>query len=203
MRRCEAPQVLMVDADPDRVEHELGAGGLGCPWCGGGLGPWGFARPRRLRGDAGWVGLRPRRGRCRTCRSTHVLLPVVALVRRVDLAQVIGLALLAKAAGRGHRQIAAELGVPQTTVRGWLRRLAERAELVRGHFTRLAAWLDPQAGPITARGSPVGDAVEAIGTAAVAAARRFGLGVGPWEFASGATGGRLLGNTNAPFPTPW
>jgi hypothetical protein len=132
-----------------------------------------------------------------------VLLPAVALLRRVDLARVIGVALLAKAQGRGHRPIAAELGVPASTVRGWLRRLAGRAELVRAHFTRLAGWLDPQAGPITARGSPLGDAVEAIGTAAVAAARRFGSGPGPFEFASGATGGRLLANTNAPFPAPW
>jgi hypothetical protein len=132
-----------------------------------------------------------------------VLLPGVALLRRVDLAQVIGQALLAKAQGRGHRVIAGELGVPATTVRGWLRRFAERAELVRAHFTRLVVWLDPQAGPVCPRGSPVADAVEAIGTAAVAAARRFGPGLGPWGFASGATGGRLLCNTNPPFPTPW
>jgi hypothetical protein len=64
-------------------------------------------------------------------------------------------------------------------------------------------WLDPQAGPICPRGSPLADAVEAIGTAAVAAARRLGPALGPFEFASGATGGRLLGNTNAPFPVPW
>jgi Homeodomain-like domain len=134
---------------------------------------------------------------------THVLLPTVALLRRRDLVEVIGRALLAKAAGRGHRQVAAELGVPATTVRGWLRRLAERAELVRGHFTRLAVWLDPQGSPVEPRGSPLADAVEAIGTAAVAAARRFGSGVGPWEFASGATSGQLLANTNAPFPAPW
>jgi Domain of unknown function (DUF6431) len=101
LTRCGAPQVLMVDADPDRVEQELGAGGLGCPCCGGGLGRWGFARPRRLRGDGGWVWLRPRRGRCRACRATHVLLPVLAPVRRVDLAQVIGRALLAKTPGAG------------------------------------------------------------------------------------------------------
>jgi hypothetical protein len=93
--------------------------------------------------------------------------------------------------------------VPATTVRGWLRRLAERAEQVRSHFTRLAVWLDPQAGSVQPRGSPMADAVEAIGVAAVAAARRFGSGLGPFEFASGATSGRLLGNTNAPFPAPW
>ena len=144
--------MLIVDPDPVRVEQDLTAGVLGCPGCDGVLGRWGFARRRRLRDLAGWVEVRPRRGRCRGCRSTHVLLPGVALLRRVDLARVIGQALLAKAAGRGHRQVAAELGVPATTVRGWLRRLAERAELVRAHFTRLAGWLDPQAGPITARG---------------------------------------------------
>jgi hypothetical protein len=193
----------MVEADPGWVERELAAGTLVCPGCAGVLGPWGFARRRRLRGRAGEVRLRPRRGRCRGCLATHVLLPTVALLRRRDLVEVIGEALLAKAAGRGHRQVAAELGVPATTVRGWLRRLAVRAELVRGHFTRLAGWLDPQAGAVEPRGSPLADAVEAIGTAAVAAARRFGVGVGPWEFASGATGGRLLCNTNAPFPAPW
>jgi hypothetical protein len=36
-------------------------------------------------------------------RVTHVLLPVVALTRRRDLAELIGLALVAKAAGRGQR----------------------------------------------------------------------------------------------------
>jgi hypothetical protein len=193
----------MVGADPVRVEQDLAAGVLGCPGCGGALGRWGFARRRRLRELAGWIKVRPRRGRCRACRATHVLLPVVALVRRVDLAQAIGQALLAKATGRGHRPIAAELGVPATTVRGWLRRFALRAEQVRAHFTGLACWLDPDACPIKPRGSPVGDAVEAIGVAAVAAARRFGPGLGPWEFASGATGGRLLANTTAPFPALW
>jgi len=117
-----------------------------------------------------------------------VLLPSVALARRLDLAWVIGQALLAKAHGVGHRAIAVELGVPATTVRGWLRRFAARAELVRGHFTRLGVWLDPQAGPICPRGSPLADAVEAIGVAAVAAARRLGPALGPFEFASGATG---------------
>jgi hypothetical protein len=201
--RCEAPSVLMVGADPAGVEQQLGAGELACPGCGGGLGRRGFARRRRLRDRAGRVEVRPRRGRCRACRATHVLLPVVALARRLDLAQVIGMALLARAAGRGHRPIAAELGVPATTVRGWLRRFASRAELIRTHFTRLAVWLDPQAGPVEPRGSPLADAVEAIGTAAVAATRRLGPVRGPFEFASGATGGRLLANTNAPFPAPW
>jgi hypothetical protein len=53
------------------------------------------------------------------------------------------------------------------------------------------------------RGSPLIDAVEAIGVAAVAAARRLGAHTGAFQFASGASGGRLLCNTSAPFPSPW
>jgi hypothetical protein len=56
-----------------------------------------------------------------------VLLPVVALVRRADLAVVIGAALAAKAVGKGTRPIAAALDRPWETVRGWLRRFGARA----------------------------------------------------------------------------
>lgn len=48
---------------------------------------------------------------------THVLLPMVALARRWYLAELIGLALVAKTARRRHRTIAGELGLPPTTVR--------------------------------------------------------------------------------------
>jgi hypothetical protein len=103
--------VLMVDSDPVRVELALGAGDLACPdpGCGGVLGPWGWARGRWQRGRGGALRrLRPRRGRCRACGATHVLLPVVMLLRRVDLAEVIGRALLARqrATIRPHRAIA-------------------------------------------------------------------------------------------------
>ena len=49
-----------------------------------------------------------------------MLLPVFVLVRRVDLADVMGAALVAKAAGSGARTIAALLERPVETVRGWL-----------------------------------------------------------------------------------
>jgi hypothetical protein len=196
--------VLMVEADPAGVEQALAAGELACPGCGGVLGPWGSARGRWLRGRGGCQQrVRPRRARCRACRATHVLLPVGVLLRRRDLASVIGSALLAKAAGSGHRPIAVELEVPATTVRGWLRRFAARAELIAGHFARLAAWLDPSVAVPQPRGSPLACAVAAIGVAAVAAARRLGAHTGPFQFASGASGGRLLCNTSAPFPAPW
>ena len=196
--------VLMVETGPARVEQALAAGGLACPGCGGVLGGGGWARGRWLRGRGGrQQRVRPRRARCRGCRATHVLLPVGVLLRRLDLVEVIGAALLARAGQASLRQIAVRLGVPLSTVRGWLYRFIQRAALIWGHFTRLAAWLDPSAAAPEPRGSPLAGAVEAIGVAAVAAARRLGAHAGPFQFASGASGGRLLCNTNAPFPTPW
>lgn len=135
-----------------------------------------------------------------------MLLPTVGLLRRMDLVEVIGQALLARARNASLRRIAGELGVPLSTVRGWLGRMAqpERAERVRVHFTRLAVWLDPRADPPGPRGSPLADAVEAIGVAAVVAARRFGpASADPWRLAAGATGGRLLCNTSPLFAGPW
>jgi hypothetical protein len=101
---------------------------------------------------------------------------------------------VAKARGTGVRAIAGWLGRPVDTVRGWLRRFAERAEAVRVVFTVLLAdcWPDPVM-PAPAS-SPVGDAVAAIvGAAGAVAARWPVLGVvSPWLAASAATGGRLL-----------
>lgn len=76
--------VLIVGSDPVRVEADLLAGVVRCPGCGGSVGPWSFARQRVLRGEEGPVVVRPRRGRCRSCATTHVLLPDVAVLRRVD-----------------------------------------------------------------------------------------------------------------------
>lgn len=97
---------------------------------------------------------------------THVLLPVLALWRRRDLAEVIGEALEAKLAGAGHRRIARRLDVPADTVRGWLRRFSARASEVREHFTRLAHALGADLGAIEPRASPLADALEAVGVAA-------------------------------------
>ena len=82
--------MLIVCVEQSLVEAELVAGGLSCPSCRGVLGPWGHARERVLRCFLGPRLLRPRRGRCRGCLGTHVLLPDVALVRRQDEVAVIG-----------------------------------------------------------------------------------------------------------------
>jgi hypothetical protein len=125
---------------------------------------------------------------------THVLLPVVALARRADLAEVIGAALAARAAGAGCRVVAARLGRPVDTVRGWLRRFGSRAEAVRVAFTVLLVDTGPDPVVPAATGSLFADAVAAIVGAAVAVAARWPvLGVvSPWLAASAATGGRLL-----------
>jgi hypothetical protein len=121
-----------------------------------------------------------------------VLLAASMLLRRADGVVVIGAALLAKAAGAGHRSVAAGLGRPVGTVRGWLRRLARRAEQVRALFTGLLHALDPTAGQLTPTASACGDALQALGAAAAAASRLFGPRC-PWQFASSASGGLLLG----------
>ncbi len=192
--------MLMVDNDAGVVENDLAGGLLACPACDGGrLGPWGWARARVLRRGGVEERWRPRRSRCGSCGVTHVLLPVRSLWRRRDGVEVIGAALVAKAAGVGHRRIAADLGVPATTVRGWLRRFEARAGFLRGQFMALAHLLDRDLGRVEPRGSPVADALEAIGVAASAAARRSGPG-SVWWFVAGASAGMLLANTNSPFP---
>jgi hypothetical protein len=125
---------------------------------------------------------------------THVLLPVVALARRADLVEVIGMALAARAAGAGGRAVAARLGRPVDTVRGWLRRFAGRAGAVRVAFTVLLVDTGPDPVVPAAAGSLFADAVAAVVGAAVAVAERWPvLGVvSPWLAASAATQGRLL-----------
>lgn len=124
------------------------------------------------------------------------------LVRRGDWAEVIGRALELRAAGLGQRSIATAVGMPRSTVRGWMSRFADVAEIVRAHLTRWALWLDSGLVRLEPSGDPLGDAVAAVAAAGEVAAERLGIGC-RWQFASAATGGRLLCNTTSPFPSPW
>jgi hypothetical protein len=78
--------------------------------------------------------------------------PPWAIPRRRDDAEVILFALLAAAAGSGHRRIATLLVIPQGTVRGWLRRARTLAEAIRARSTRWAHALDPELGPTAPSG---------------------------------------------------
>jgi Homeodomain-like domain len=148
---------------------------------------------RPVRGPDGPVRLRPRRSVCSGCERTHVLLPVTVLARRADAAVVIGSALVARARGVGHRPIAARLDRPESTVRGWLRRFAGRAEAVRAVFIRLLRDVDPDPVVPAAAVSVFADAVAAVVAVFTATGRRFGaLAVSVWELAAAISGSRLL-----------
>lgn len=193
--------MVIVGSDVARVESDLAEGVVACPGCGGLLRPWGYARARVLRGEGRGAALRPRRGRCGSCLVTHVLLPDCCLARRRDRVEVIGAALVAMASGKGYRRIAARIGVPAGTVRGWLRRFKSTAREIRAHFTAWAYGLDPLQGPIRPAGSPLADTVEAIGMAARAASLR--LGVRPaWGWAAAMSGGWLLATRVHLWPAP-
>ena len=156
--------MLIVSDDRAVVEADLAAGRLLCPRCGVGvLGGWGCARLRVLRMREGERRLRPRRGRCRgrACLATHVLLPDVCLARRLDAVEVIGEALLA--GHEGYRRVGERLGVPAETVRDWRLRFRSRAAAVAAHFLRWARVLDGALLTVMSQGSPVANALEAIG----------------------------------------
>lgn len=193
--------MLIVDTDAPRVEAALVSGALACPHCHGPLAPWGSARTRVLRREVGSVRHRPRRSRCRSCRRTSVLLPDVALLRRVDEAAVIGSALLASVAGQGQRAIASVLGRPRETVRGWLQRFSGRADRIATHFRAWALVLDARLSQLSPQQSSLAAALEAIGLATRAASTL--LGPRPvWSWVSRITAGALLCNTTSPFPAP-
>jgi len=198
--------VVTVEIDPVMVEQRLRSGGLACPECAGRLTGWGRARTRVVRGQDGPLVVTPRRSRCTRCRATHVLLPVLLLVRRADTAPVIEAALRARAAGQGYRRIAAVLGRPADTVRGWLRRFAARVEGVRVVFTGWCRALDPDPVLPSPAGTAWADSLAAIEAAARAMLGRFRaagaagvvaggsgvVGVPVWQVAVAVSAGRLL-----------
>ena len=165
---------MLLCTDAEAASADLASGVLACPSCHAGrLRPWGFGQERviRLHGGARQP-VRPRRGRCGSCRATHVLLPSWMAPRRADAVGVIVRAAVASALhGTGSGPLGRELGVPAATVRGWLRRLRGRAGDMRqdamamlGVLTsgRDAPWLEPS-------GSPLGNALAAVGACAHAA----------------------------------
>jgi hypothetical protein len=159
--------------DPAGARRALAGRLLRCPksGCDGVLRIWSPARPRTVaRADGSRVTLRPDRARCRVCAVTHVLLPVWCVPRRGYDVDVIGAALLGAAEGAGHRKVAAQVGVPAGTVRGWLRSVsAGSTALIANAATYTGAagvdLLPAQAPPIWT-GRPLAEAVSACGVAA-------------------------------------
>jgi hypothetical protein len=128
---------------------------------------------------------------------THVLLPVTVLLRRAYAAARIWAALRARASGFGHRRISADIRVPAATVRGWLRRAADRLETVRNWFLRMAVTAGVDVKIPDGSGCGWRDVLAAVELAAAAIRFRFGAvglvgAVTPPHVAVAASGGRLL-----------
>lgn len=190
---------MLLIHDPALAAAHLVAGTLACPrgGCDGRLGPWGHARPRRLRLSVGRSETHtPRRARCRSCGHTHVLVPMCSYPRRADSVETVGVALLAAASGLGHRRVAARVELPATTVRDWLRRARANSDAVRADATVATYQLDPVAHRFDPTGSALGDMIDAVGRAVAAWVLRFGPGPAPWQLAVALTGAAIL----APVP---
>jgi Homeodomain-like domain len=197
---------VIIAADPHRAEADLQAGKLPCPHCGGQLHGWSYARARWVRQLAGGdLVVRPRRVRRRACARTQVILPSSCLPWRADATEVAGNALHAKASGRGHRRIAADLGRSPSTVRRWLwAARGEHAQWLRQRGTSVIVDLEPDnLNQIDLGPDPAGDrsmlAALAVLDAAVAAIRGRlpELPHDAWTLIGAVTGGRLL------LPAPW
>jgi len=184
---------MIVVLDEARAQADLAGSVLGCPGCDGRLGRWGFARSRSLRAPGGGrVSLRPRRVRCATCAVTHVLLPAIAPARHGYAIDVVGQVLLARARGRTHRTIGAELGIPADTVRGWIRRVTARAEWLRVQGTTMAHQVDSMLPATVPAGSALADARSVLGAAVSAVVRRLGPIAPSWQIIAMIASGRLL-----------
>lgn len=171
-----------------------------CPACGGELrGAWrGYGRSVRLGQRV--VRLQIHRVRCTACRVTHALLPSFCVPGRLDGATSVCLALAWAARGEGHRPIAARLDLPESTVRGWLRRLRARALAHAAHLSQVAlAWGAPSARPPPGT-TPLAALWQALGALERAARRRLGP-AGQLERAGlllAVIGPGLLSHTDSP-----
>lgn len=186
---------MIMVLDYDRVEADLASATLSCPHCAGILRPWSWSTARRVRQlDGSNVAVRPRRARCTGCRRTQVLLPAACLPRLADAAEVVGAALAAKAAGSGHRSIAAQLGRPVSTVRRWLRRARnEHLNWLRNVGLHHARRFDPDViANLVPQPTALGDALHALAAAVHAYRRRFERQTEPWPLITVLVRGRLL-----------
>jgi hypothetical protein len=210
LKECSS---LLFVLDPEAAATRVTDGVQACPAsdCSGFFQPWGSARTRPVRLLGGGTdSVTPRRARCRQCDRTHVFIPVRAFPRRTDSIETVWAALAAAAQGLGHRKVAEQVGVPATTVRGWLRRaransdiIANRARIFRSDLERYKPDHLPKFD------TPLACMVHTVADAACAWKRRFGttppvpgLTGTLQQIASFITGGWLL-IANVPLSKQW
>lgn len=119
-----------------------------------------------------------------------MLLVVSLALRRADAAAVIATAVEAKAVrGLGYRRIAAVLGRPVSTVRGWLRAFVSSAGAVVEAFMALVLRVAPDAAALWPAPQPgtAGRALAVLAAYAAAVAERYGIGTVAWVRAGNAS----------------
>jgi hypothetical protein len=120
-----------------------------------------------------------------------VLLPADILAGRAYAVDVIGPALAAFARGAGRRTIAAEFGVPTSTVADWTRRLTANADAITLDAIRRVVALDQDLLSTTVHARPAAAALDALGRLATAITARWpAAGLDPWRLLALATGAR-------------
>src|SRR5258707_14126012 len=185
---------MTVRGSEKSVEARLRCGRLAC-WCGGTVRPGGQAGPGEIAAFAGPVVVQPRRGICRGCGRTHVLLPAWLLSRRRYAAAVIFAALALRAAGLKVIAVAARLrlpvpdragkcwSVPASTAGSWLSRFASRAGALRRMFLAVLPLADPLGRLVAAAGAVTGGGLGGLGAVAAGGRGRVagpGPGGGDW-----------------------
>jgi len=123
-----------------------------------------------------------------------VLLPDTMLRRRAYGSEVIGAALVAAARGVPWTRIAAQIGVPFETVRGWLRRFARRADLVRAWLLGLLDALADDPRLPSGQEGPLAGALSVLGELHAQMPSRWPLvaSLSPWQLAARLSRGGLL-----------
>jgi transposase-like protein len=192
------PCTLSVDAYA-AAGREVEVPRADCPSCHEPMVFWsGYSRFVRHEGGAHKIWIP--RGACARCGRTHALLPAFVALKRLDSIETIGAVLESVASGdSGVRPVAKRLGIPHTTVRGWLRHFGRRAASLALSFAALAVELGGEA--LLPRGDPRRDALGAMTAAWMAACALPGwLAVSMWRFCSAVCGGALVAtNTNSPY----
>lgn len=187
---------VIVARTTELAEQLLSDGDLRCPLCRvGRLAAWGYGQRRTVRSHGGTtMTIRPRRTRCVSCGSTHIVMPAALQPRHADTTAVIGTALVHKANGMGHRRIAATMGRPVSTVRRWLRRLppAHLDRIYQDGVQRLLRLNPDTFTALRYDGNMLRHALSVLSAAAYWDRHRYGILDPPWTLIGIYTRGRLL-----------
>jgi hypothetical protein len=117
---------------------------------------------RKITTPEGVEEVAPRRGRCRSCRVTHVLLPARLFVRRAFTGALMWACVLARAGGSKVTAIGARFAVRASTVASWLRRVIGRAGWWRQVLMDVLGRLDGRVRRFVPAGSVLGDAIAVL-----------------------------------------